>query len=101
MSITMQQIDSFIDTTINRLSSESGYTDSSFYVDLRSFQQRITQNLVNQCIEVCASRGLHAERKGDGLVITVNLNTCFLNPNQSIAYNTALAYTRTVHGNHI
>ena len=99
MSITMQQIDNFIDTTINRLASESGTTTSTFYVDLRSFQQRITQNLVNQCMEICASRGLHAERRGDGLVITVNLNSCFLNPSQSSAYNTALAYTRAVHGN--
>lgn len=100
MSLTMQQIDSFIDTTINRLSSEGGTTQSSFYVDLRSFQQRITQNLVAQCIAFCASRGLHAERNGDGLVITVNLNSCFLNPSQSVAYNTALAYTRNIHGNH-
>lgn len=101
MSLTMQQVDNFIDTTINRLASESGFTSSSFYVDLRSFQQRITQNLVNQCMDICASRGLHAERKGDGLVVTVNLNSCFLNPSQSIAYNTALAYTRAVHGNHL
>lgn len=101
MSLTMQQIDSFIDTTINRLAGESGTTNSSFYVDLRSFQQRITQNLVAQCIALCASRGLHAERNGDGLVITVNLNSCFLNPSQSVAYNTALAYTRNVHANHL
>jgi hypothetical protein len=100
MSLTMQQVDSFIDTTINRLSSESGTTQSSFYVDLRSFQQRITQNLVAQCVALCASRGLHAERNGDGLVVTVNLNSCFLSPSQSVAYNTALAYTRNVHGNH-
>jgi hypothetical protein len=99
MAITMQQLDNFIDTTINRLASESGTTTSSFYVDLRAFQQRITQNLVNQCMEICESRGLYAERRGDGLVITVNLNSCFLSPNQSSAYNAALAYTRVVHGN--
>lgn len=45
MSLTMQQLDFFIDTTINRLSSEAGVTRSSFYVNLRDFQQRITQNL--------------------------------------------------------
>jgi hypothetical protein len=101
MAITMQQLDSFIDVTINRLASEAGSTRSSFYVDLRTFQQRITQNLVAQCTAICASRGLHAERNGDGLVITVDLNLCFLNPNQSILYNTALAYTRATHGNHI
>lgn len=101
MSLTMYQIDGFIDTAINRLSSEAGSTVSHFYVDLRSYQQRITQNLVDQCVSVCLSRGLLAERQGDGLTVTVNLNTCFLNPNQALAYNTALAYTRTVHGNHL
>ena len=101
MSLTMREVDNFIDTTINRLASESGSTSSAFYVDLRSFQQRITQNLVNQCMDICESRGLYAERKGDGLVVTVNLNSCFLNPSQSIAYNTALNYTRTMYGNNI
>lgn len=99
MSLTMQQLDSFIDTTINRMSGESGSTRSSFYVDLRAFQQRITQNLVDQCIQLCQTRGLSAERNGDGLVVTVDLNSCFLNVQQSALYNAALAYTRQVHGN--
>jgi len=79
----------------------AGITRSSFYVDLRSLQQRITQNLVDSCIQMCSSRGLYAERSGDGLVVTVDLNTCLLNGQQSALYNTALAYTRQVHGNHL
>lgn len=101
MSLTMQQVDSFIDTTINRLSGEAGSTRSSFYVDLRAFQQRITQNLVDSCTQLCNSRGLTAERNGDGLVVTVDLDRCLLNYQQSALYNAALAYTRQVHGNHI
>ena len=101
MSVTMSQLDTFIDTTINRLSSENGTTRSIFHIDLRSMQQRITQKLVDQCTSLCASRGLQAERKGDSLIVTVDLGTCFLNPSQSTAYNTALSYTRTVHGNHL
>lgn len=101
MSLTMQQLDFFIDTTINRLSSEAGVTRSSFYVNLRDFQQRITQNLVDNCIQLCSARGLDAERNGDGLMVHVDLNTCFLNAQQSASYNAALAYTRHIHGNHL
>lgn len=95
----MHQIDGFIDTAINRLSSASGSSVSHFYVDLRSYQQRITQNLVEQCIRLCQSRGLSVERQGDGLIVTVDLDTCFLNPKQALFYNGALEYTRTMHGN--
>jgi len=101
MSLTMQQLDSFIDTTINRLSSHAGTTRSSFYVNLRELQQRITQNLVDNCVELCRTRGLRAERSGDGLTIHVDLDTCLLNIQQSAAYNLALAYTRNMHGNHL
>ena len=101
MSITMQQIDGFIETTINRMAGESGSVRSTFYVDLRSLQQRITQNLVSQCMSACQSRGLHAERNGDGLIVTVDLNHCYLNPQQTAMYNIALAHTRMVHGNNL
>jgi len=101
MGLTMHQIDGFINTAIHRLSSESGSTVSHFYVDLRSYQQRITQNLVDQCVRLCQSRGLSSERQGDGLIVTVNLNSCFLNPNQALQYNAALTYTRTVYGNNL
>ncbi len=97
----MMELDLFIDATINRLSSEQGITTSTFYVDLRSYQQRITQQLVDNCINICQSRGISAERQGDGLAVTVNLNTCYMNPSQTMNYNTALAYTRAVHGNHM
>lgn len=101
MSVTMAQLDSMIDSTINRLASEQGTTRSTFHIDLRAIQQRITQKLVDQTTSFCATRGLRAERMGDSLIVTVDLNTCFLSPAQSAAYNTALAYTRTVHGNHL
>lgn len=101
MTIPMHQLDSFIDTAINRLSGENAPTHSAFYIDLRSYQKRITQRLVDDAISACASRGLSAERNGDGLTVLVDLNTCLLNPQQTQAYNIALAYTRNVHGNHI
>ena len=99
MSITMRQIDDFIDTAIARLSGEEGITRSKFYVDLREYQQRVTQNLVEQCIATCASRGLVAQRNGDGLFIVVDLDTCAFNSNQARNYQVALNYTRSVHGN--
>ena len=101
MSLTMQQLDVFIDTAINRLSSEQGTIVSTFYVDLRAFQSRITTKLVDGCIAMCEARGLSAQRVGDGLSVTVNLNSCVLNPGQAASYNLALAYTRQLHGNHI
>ncbi len=49
----MQQIDSCIETTINRLSSEAGTMVSNFYLDLRSpGRQRITEKLVEQSINL-------------------------------------------------
>lgn len=97
----MGQLDCFIDAAINRLSGDQGSTVSNFYVDLRSFQQRITQNLVDQCVSICQLRGLFAERHGDGLSITVDLQRCSLNPTQAAAYSLACSYTRIVHGNHL
>lgn len=102
MSITMQQIDACIDTTINRLSSESGRMHSSFYFNLRDQnpgRMRITEKLVAQAIDLCESRGLHVERNGDGLTVIVDLNRCSLNPRQAELFNAALDYTRSVHGN--
>lgn len=101
MSLSMRDIDGFIDNAITRLASESGSTRSTYYVDLRSYQQRITQNLVEQCTTICNSRGLKAERSGDGLMVTVDLHSCFFNPVQARAYEMALNYTRTMHGNHL
>lgn len=101
MSITMREIDNMIDAAINRLAGENGSKVSNFFVDLRDYQKRITQNLITQCIDACHSRGLNAERHGDGLSITVHLDHCSLNPRQAVAFSTALNYTRAIHGNHI
>lgn len=104
MSITMKQLDTCIDTTINRLSSESGRMQSNFYLDLRDSnpdRQRITDKLVAQSIDLCQSRGIYAERSGDGLMITIDLHRCFLNPRQAEDFNVALDYTRSVHGNQL
>ncbi len=102
MSLSMHQLDGFIETAINRLSSEAGTMSSNFYVDLRdSDRQRITQSFVDQCINLCNSRGIRAERSGDGLFIHVDLHSCYMNSKQSELFNTALNYTRTYHGNHI
>ncbi len=51
----MQQIDSCIETTINRLSSEAGTMVSNFYLDLRSpGRQRITEagRAINRSLQV-------------------------------------------------
>lgn len=102
MSLSMQQIDNFIETAINRLSSEAGTMSSNFYVDLRDAnRQRITQSYVDQCINLCNSRGIRAERSGDGLFIHVDLQSCYLNSSQSELFNTAINYTRSMHGNHL
>lgn len=101
MSVTMKEIDGFIDTTINRLSTDQGTMHSVFYIDLRSYQTRITQQLVDKSIKACSSRGLRAERNGDGLTVNVSLNSCLMTPAQTITFNEALNHTRTVHGNFI
>lgn len=104
MSITMQQLDTCIETTINRLSSEGGSMTSNFYLDLLASnpnRQRITDKLVEQAIDLCRSRGIYAERKGDGLVLKVDLRSCYLNPSQANMFNVALDYTRSEHGNHL
>ncbi len=98
MSISMSEIDSFIDAAINRLSCGSGTDESMFYVDLHQYQQRITQRLVQECISRCQSRGLRAYHEGSGLSIVVNLKNCVLTPSQAQQYNVALNYTRSVHG---
>jgi hypothetical protein len=101
MSISMREVDDFIDTTISRLSSEDGTTRSNFYIDLRSYQKRVTQSLIDECVNTCATRGLATERQGDGLIVTVNLHNCYFNPSQAKAYQIALNYTRNVYGNHL
>lgn len=100
MSIPMKEIDSLIDTTINRLSGESGTMHSTFYIDLRSYQTRITKRLVEDAMKVCQSRGLYAEQVEGGLKVDVDLSTCFMNPQQTTLFNAALNFTRAVHGNH-
>lgn len=77
---------------------------SNFYLDLRDIypdRQRITDKLVAQAIDLCQSRGIQADRSGDGLTIVVDLYRCYLNPRQAADFNTALDYTRTVHGNQL
>lgn len=102
MALSMNLLDGFIETTINRLSSESGTMRSNFYVDLRDSNRiRITQGYVDQCISLCNSRGIQAQRNGDGLIVHIDLNTCYLNSRQSELFNTALHYTRVYHGNDI
>lgn len=101
MAVTNHQIDSFIDATINRLSSEQGTMVSDYYIDLRTLQSRITTKLVDESIAKCNARGLQASRIGDGLTIRVDLRTCVLNPAQAAGFNLALNYTRQVHGNHL
>lgn len=101
MSVSSKQLDVFIETSINRLSGERAPMHGRYCVDLRSFQQRITQKLVDDCIATCDARGLDAERRGDELIITVDLGKCVMNQHQAMLFNLALDHTRTVHGNEI
>ena len=71
---------------------------SKFHVDLRDYQQRITKNLVNSCIDICQSRGLEAEKNGDSMIITVRLSRCVFNIQQASRYRSALDYARRVYG---
>ncbi len=98
----MQQIDSCIETTINRLSSEAGTMVSNFYLDLRSpGRQRITEKLVEQSINLCRSRGIYAEREGNGLLVRVESENVLSESGQAEMFNIAIGYTRSVHGNHL
>lgn len=98
----MREIDDFIETAINRLANEAGTMNCNFYVDLRnSDRQRITQSYVEQCINLCRSRGINAERSGDGLLVQVDLQCCYLNSVQSVLFNAAINYARSVHGNYL
>ena len=104
MSQLMQQIDTCIYTTINRLSGEGGSMESKFYIDLFAAhpdRKRMTEKLVGESISLCQSRGISAEANGDGLMITINLNSCFMSPDQAKEFNAALHHTRSMHGNHI
>jgi len=100
----MNTLDQFIDTAINRLGSESGTMASQFFIDPRTYfgRQRITQKLIDDAIALCESRGLYATvDQMNNLLVTVNLGCCRFNPLQAEAFNTALLYTRTVHGNQL
>lgn len=101
MSISNQQLDVFIETTINRLSGPSATQVGTYCVDLRTFQQRITEKLVQSCMQACEARHINAERSGDNLILTVNLDRCVMNQRQAAQYNLALEHTRVVHGNDI
>ena len=95
--ITNNQLDTFIDTAITRMSGDGTYI-SKFYVDLKAFQARITEKLVDGCIAKCMERGLSAERTGDGLTVTVDLRTCVMNYSQAATYHVAVQYVRQVLG---
>lgn len=100
----MKILDQFIDTAINRLSSERGPMVSEFFIDLRAHfgRQRITQKLIDDTIALCNSRGVHATVDPmNNLLVTVHLDSCRFNPAQAAMFNTALSYTRQVHGNHL
>jgi len=101
MSLTMADIDDMIDSTIFRLAGETGSSVSTFYVDLRNYQRRITDKLVSECISLCNSRGIYAERIGDGLSITINVDTCYLNPSQARAFTSAVTFTQSAYGNRL
>ncbi len=94
MSIPMSHIDDLINAAIDRLSCDGGLVHQ-FYIDLRTYQQRITQQQVDRSINACQSRGLYVERIGDGLSVTVDLNSCMMNQMQAQKFSVALGYSRT------
>jgi hypothetical protein len=100
--ILMQVIDNFIDTSIDRFSSESACMVSHFFLDIREIfpdRQRVTQHLIDTCISVMQSRGLNINQTtATTFNVTVNLNTCLFNHQQSMKFSVALNYVRTVHG---
>lgn len=101
MAISDSEINICIDSVINRLGSEQATTSGKFIFNLRDYQDRITNKLVDDCIHKCSVRGLVAERDGDNLIVTVDLHTCVMTPLQAHTFNVALDYTRNMHGNHL
>ncbi|MCP1237843.1 hypothetical protein NKW55_14815 [Gluconobacter kondonii] len=101
MSLSMNDIDNMIESAIFRLAGESGNSISTFYVDLRNYQQRVTEKLVSDCISLCNSRGIDAERQGSGLSIKVNLETCHLTPMQAKSFTDAVVFTQATYGNRL
>lgn len=93
-----RDLDSFIDTTLLRFSSENGNEFGNYVIYLRDYQSRITDRLVDECLSACQRRGLYAERVNDAVYVTVNLNTCTLNTRQVREYQTAVEYIRVMHG---
>ena len=63
MSIPMSHIDDLINAAIDRLSCDGGLVHQ-FYIDLRTYQQRITQQQVDRSINACQSRGLYVSGGG-------------------------------------
>lgn len=92
------ELSSFIDTTILRYSSENGSPAARYVINLRHYQSRITDKLVNECLSACDRMGLTAERIGDAVFIDVNLNRCTFSSRQAREYQTAVNYRRTIHG---
>ena len=104
--VLMRIIDDFIDTSIIRLSSESGEMFSHFFLDLRDIfpdRQRITQNLMDLTCDTITSRGLIINDKIDNtsLRVTVDLNRCHFNSRQAVKFSEALKYVRQMHGLHL
>ncbi|TNH79289.1 hypothetical protein [Aeromonas sobria] len=94
MSIPMSHIDGLINAAIDKLSCDGGFVHQ-FYIDLRTYQQRITQQLIERCIDACQARGLYVEQIGDGLSVTVDLKTCVMNQIQAQNFSLALGYSRS------
>lgn len=99
-----QQLDRCIDASISRLSTSGGQMVHQYFFDLRLIfdRQRVTQKLIADAIQMCHLRGLDAYAdQMNNLQVTVDLNRCHFTPQQSFAFDTALAYTREVHQNQI
>lgn len=89
-ALTMSQIETYIETSLNRFAHPSGEPVSHFYIDLREGRQRISKKLVDETVNLLESRGLQVEQLSDGLSIRVDLSQCFFNSDQADAYNRIL-----------
>lgn len=99
--VLMKIADDFINTAIARLSSGSCEMVGYYFVDLRmvfSDRQRITQNLIENAVNVFNSRGLGVTVNGALINVTVDLNRCYLSHQQSLDFSTALTHARVVLG---
>lgn len=88
MKKIMNDIDKFITATISKMTQTDKLCVSTYHIDLKTYQPRVTERLVANTIKACHLRGVEVEIRGKGAIVTVDLKTCYMNPPQVNYFNT-------------